>query len=210
MFCDITPKERAIVSGQRSFVSFLLLQLSNSFLRILALPNKAVFCHSHVLIVTPSFSSHASSLLLTTPSAPTTTGTTSRRLITRSLPIKYTSASEDSCGIYRLLSWSTSMPQVKRIAVHDEYLSSHECSHGKPLLGTLSLLKAAQRTAPVSSKTIAFCDILKRYVQANQLRLVYLSLGCYNFAKHAQLRCWNTELNTKTVKVSNSCKTYII
>ena len=33
---DITPKERAIANGQRSFVSFLLFQLSNSFLRILA------------------------------------------------------------------------------------------------------------------------------------------------------------------------------
>ena len=32
---DITPKERAIANGQRSFVSFLLLQLSNSFLRII-------------------------------------------------------------------------------------------------------------------------------------------------------------------------------
>ena len=86
-FADITPKERAIANGQRSFVSFLLLQLSNSFLRILAVPNKAVFCNTSVLIVTPSFSSHASNLFLTTPSAPTTTGTTSRCLIPHSLPI---------------------------------------------------------------------------------------------------------------------------
>ena len=86
-YADITPKERAIANGQRSFVSFLLLQLSNSFLRILAVPNKAVFCNSPVLIVTASFSSHASNLLLTTPSAPTTTGTTSRCLIPHSLPI---------------------------------------------------------------------------------------------------------------------------
>ena len=34
-YADITPKERAIANGQRSFVSFLLLQLSNTFLRIL-------------------------------------------------------------------------------------------------------------------------------------------------------------------------------
>ena len=56
--------------SQWSFVSFLLLQLSNSFLRIVAVPNKAVFCNSPILIVTPSFSSHASNLLLTTPSDP--------------------------------------------------------------------------------------------------------------------------------------------
>ena len=68
-------------------INFLLLQLSNSFLRILAVPNKAVFSNSPVLIVTPSFSSHASYLLLTTPSAPTTTGTTSSCLIPHSLPI---------------------------------------------------------------------------------------------------------------------------
>ena len=86
-YADITPKERAIANGQRSFVSFLLLQLSNTFLRILAVPNKALFCNSLILIVTPSFSSHASNLLLTTPSAPTTTGTTSRCLIPHSLPI---------------------------------------------------------------------------------------------------------------------------
>ena len=63
-YADITPKERAIANGQRSFVSFLLLQLSNTFLRILAVPNKAVFCNSPILIVTPSFSSHASNLMV--------------------------------------------------------------------------------------------------------------------------------------------------
>ena len=41
-YADITPKERAIANVQRSFVSFLLLQLSNSFLRVLAVPHKAV------------------------------------------------------------------------------------------------------------------------------------------------------------------------
>ena len=46
---------------------------SFNILRILAVPNKAVFCNSPVLIVTPSFSSHSSNLLLTTPCVPTTT-----------------------------------------------------------------------------------------------------------------------------------------
>ena len=36
----------------------------SSFLRILVVPNKAVFCNSPVLIVTPFFLSHASNLLL--------------------------------------------------------------------------------------------------------------------------------------------------
>ena len=86
-YADITPKEQAIANVQRSFVSFLLPQLSNSFLRILAVPNKAIFCNSPILMVTRSFSSHASNLLLTTPSAPTDTGTTSRSLIPHSLLI---------------------------------------------------------------------------------------------------------------------------
>ena len=83
----LISKERAIANGRRSFVSFLLLQLSNSFFRILAVPNKAVFCNSPVLMVIPSLSSHASNLLLITPSARTTTGTTSRCLIPHNLPI---------------------------------------------------------------------------------------------------------------------------
>lgn len=58
------------------------------FFRILPVSNKAVFCNNQVLIVFIScFSNQASTLLLTTPSAPTTTGVTSRCLITQSFPI---------------------------------------------------------------------------------------------------------------------------
>ena len=114
-YADITPKERAIANGQKSFVSFLLLQLSNSFLRILAVPNKAVFCNSPVLIVTPSFSSHASNFLLTTPSAPTTTGTTSRCLIPHSLPIYYDS--EDVWMPYGSLSSQPGASNVTQAAL---------------------------------------------------------------------------------------------
>ena len=90
-YADITPKDRAIANGQRSFASFLLLQLSNSFLRILAMPNKAVFCNNSILMVILSFSSHASNLLLTSLSAPTTS-TTSRCLIPHSFPISFFSS----------------------------------------------------------------------------------------------------------------------
>ena len=74
-YADITPNERAIANGQRSFVSFLLLHLSKSFLRILAVPNKAVFCNSPVLIVTPSLSSHASNLFAYYYECPNDSGT---------------------------------------------------------------------------------------------------------------------------------------
>ena len=62
-------------------------QLPYNLFRILAVLNQPVFCNNPVLIVTPSFSSHASNLLLTTPSAPTTTGTTFRCPIPHSLPM---------------------------------------------------------------------------------------------------------------------------
>ena len=85
MLCRHNTKGASqLANGQRSFVLFLLLQLFNNSLRILAVPNKAVFCNSSILIVTPSFSSHASNLLLTTPSAPTTNRTISRCLIPHS------------------------------------------------------------------------------------------------------------------------------
>ena len=76
---DITPRERVITNGQRSLGLVLLLQLSGTFLKILAVPNKAVFCSKPVLI--PSLSSNVSNLLLTKPGVPTTTGTTSTRQI---------------------------------------------------------------------------------------------------------------------------------
>ena len=61
----ITPKEQAIANGRGSFESFLHLQLSNTFLiRIFAVPNKAVFCNSPILMVILSFSSHASNLII--------------------------------------------------------------------------------------------------------------------------------------------------
>ena len=69
--------EQAIASGQRSPKLVLPLLLSNTFLKILAAPNKAVFCSKPVLMVIRRLSSHVSSLLLTAPSAPTTTCTTS-------------------------------------------------------------------------------------------------------------------------------------
>lgn len=43
-------------------LGFLLLQLSNTFFRVLAVPNKAVFCNNPLLMANPSFASHASTL----------------------------------------------------------------------------------------------------------------------------------------------------
>ena len=52
MLCRLYTKGGSqIANGQRSFVPFLLLQLSNSFLRILAVPNKAVFYNIIIIII---------------------------------------------------------------------------------------------------------------------------------------------------------------
>ena len=66
----ITPRQQAIANGQRSLGPFLLLHLSNTFFRILAVPSNAVFCSNPVLMVIPSLSSHVSNLLLTAQRAP--------------------------------------------------------------------------------------------------------------------------------------------
>ena len=64
-----------------------LLHISNTFLNILAVHNKAVFCTTPTLNVVPSFSIHLSNSLLTLPRAPITTGTTSTFLRFHNLPI---------------------------------------------------------------------------------------------------------------------------
>ena len=63
--CSDTTKRRAIANGQRSLGLIPLNQLSNTFLKILAVPNKAVFCSKPILMVIPSLSSNVSNLLLT-------------------------------------------------------------------------------------------------------------------------------------------------
>ena len=59
----------------------------NTFLRILAVPNKIVFYNNLILMVIPYFPNLSSNILLTTPSAPTTTGATSLCLIPHSFLI---------------------------------------------------------------------------------------------------------------------------
>ena len=123
---------------------------------------------------------------------------------------KYTTI-RDSWGIYRALSWSTSLPQVKRIAVHDEYLSSHARLTGRTrILGSHTVLKVDERNTftfkngTTHSTTFlgnqAFCAGYLKTVRSANLRLVYLSLEFYNFTKRAQLRRLNPELNTNQWK----------
>ena len=84
-YTDITPRKRAISNGQRSLESFLFLLLSSAFLKILTVPNKAVFCSNPVLMVIPSLSSQPSAYC--SECCPTATGTTSCCLIPHSFPI---------------------------------------------------------------------------------------------------------------------------
>ena len=63
--CSDTTPRRAIANGQRSLGLIPLNQLSNTFLKILAVPNKAVFCSKRILMVIFSLSCNVSNLLLT-------------------------------------------------------------------------------------------------------------------------------------------------
>ena len=63
--CSDTTPRRAIANGQRSLGLIPLNQLSNTFLKILAVPNKAVFCSKPILMAILSLSSNVSNLLLT-------------------------------------------------------------------------------------------------------------------------------------------------
>lgn len=63
----LSSLERAKAKSHGSVGSFLLLQPSNTFLTILAVCDKTVFCNNSILLVISSLSSHASNHLLTTP-----------------------------------------------------------------------------------------------------------------------------------------------
>lgn len=88
---DIIPtlyqKCKSYQIGYGSLSHFFLLQHSTILLRILAAPNKAVFCNSDVLVVFLSFSSHGPNILLTAFRVPTITGTTSKHPILHSFLI---------------------------------------------------------------------------------------------------------------------------
>ena len=63
---------RVITNDQR--LTELSLHISNTFLNILGVPNKAVFCITPTLSGIPNFSIHLSNPLVTLPRAPITTG----------------------------------------------------------------------------------------------------------------------------------------
>ena len=72
----ISSVRRVIINDQR-LTEYSRLYISNTFLSILAVPNKAVFCITPTLHVIPSFPIHLSNSAETLPMAPITTGTIS-------------------------------------------------------------------------------------------------------------------------------------
>ena len=75
------------ITNDQRLTELSFLHISNTFLNILAVPNKAVFCITPALNGIPSFPIHLSNPLVTLPRAPITTGTTSTILSFHSLPI---------------------------------------------------------------------------------------------------------------------------
>ena len=78
---------RRVITNEQRLTNLSLLHISNTFLNILAIPNKVVFCITPPLSGIPSFSIHLSNPLVTLPRAPITTGTTSTILSFHNLPI---------------------------------------------------------------------------------------------------------------------------
>ena len=78
---------RRVITNDQRLPELSLLHISNTFLNILAVPNKAVFCITPTLSGIPNFSIHLSNPLVTLPRAPITTGTTSTILSFHNLPI---------------------------------------------------------------------------------------------------------------------------
>ena len=66
---------RRVITNDQRLTEYSRLYISNTFLSILAVPNKAVFCITPTLHVIPSFPIHLSNSAETLPMAPITTGT---------------------------------------------------------------------------------------------------------------------------------------
>ena len=73
----IISSVRRVVTNDQRLTEYSRLHISNTFLSILAIPNKAVFCITPTLHVLPSFPIHLSNFAETLPRAPFTTGTIS-------------------------------------------------------------------------------------------------------------------------------------
>ena len=84
----ISSVRRAITNDQK-LTKYSRLCISNTFLSILAVPNKAVFCITPTLHVIPSFPIHLSNTADTLPTAPITTGKISTFLNFHNLPISF-------------------------------------------------------------------------------------------------------------------------
>ena len=78
---------RRVITNDRRLTELCLLHISNTFLNILAVPNKATFCITPTWSGIPSFSIHLSNPLVTLPRAPITTGMSSTLLSFHNLPI---------------------------------------------------------------------------------------------------------------------------
>ena len=68
---------RRVITNDQRLTEYPHLYISNTFLSIFAVPNKAVFCITPTLHVIPSFPIHLSNSVETLPRAPITTGTIS-------------------------------------------------------------------------------------------------------------------------------------
>ena len=80
---------RRVITNDQRLTEYSRLYISNTFLSILAVPNKAIFCITPILHVMPSLSIHLSNSAETLPRASITTGVISTFLNLRNLLISF-------------------------------------------------------------------------------------------------------------------------
>ena len=68
---------KRVIANEQRLTEYSRLYISNTFLSILAVPNKAIFCITPTLHFVPSFPTHLSNSAETLPRAPITSGTIS-------------------------------------------------------------------------------------------------------------------------------------
>ena len=72
----VSSAVRRVITNDQRLIEFALSYISSTFLKILAVPNKAAFCITPTLHVIPNLSIHLSNSLVIHPRAPITIGTT--------------------------------------------------------------------------------------------------------------------------------------
>ena len=164
---------RRVISNDQRLTEYSRLYISNTFLSILAVPNKALFCITPTLHVILSFPIHLSNSVETLPMAPITTGTISTFLNSRNFLISFF-----KCWYFSTFSFSSTFTSTiirfcsfLSITIRSGHLASIRLSHW--IFMSHSTLISSYSTAPsgVCSYHFSLCLTCSFYKYPNELSL---------------------------------------